>query len=160
MPKEIVQGQNGWCAHAEGNTCTASGYTSHAEGFSCKAIGSTSHAEGSNTIASGYHSHAQGYCNYDDVSFIDMVGVGNYNDNKEIRKNASVIYVGRGSYSKINTSDPKNGYLYLIDVGGYKGQEIGNAKSVQEVFADLTSRIEALEAKLADTTAEEDKQIN
>lgn len=85
-----------------------------------------------------------------------MVGVG-YSNSK---KNASVIYVERDSYGDINVSAPKNGYLYLIDVGGYKGREIGNAKSVQEVFADLTSRIEALEVKLADTTAEEDKQTN
>lgn len=85
-----------------------------------------------------------------------MVGVG-YSDSK---KNASVIYVERDSYGYINASAPKNDYLYLIDVGGYKGREIGDAKSVQEVFTDLTSRIEALEAKLADTTAEEVQQTN
>lgn len=145
-------------AHAEGSETQASASDSHAEGSYTIASAPASHAEGSHTIASGYYSHAQGYNNYDDASFIDMVGVGNTNNHETIRKNASVIYVGRGSYYEINTSDPKNGYQYLLDVGGYKGQEIGNAKSVQEVFADLTSRIEALEAKLADTTAEEDKQ--
>ena len=151
---------SGYSSHAEGEDCTASGNCSHAEGEGCTASKRASHAEGRNTKASGDYSHAQGYNNYDDASFIDMVGVGNTNNHETIRKNASVIYVGRDEHGDINLSAPKNGYQYLIDVGGYKGQEIGNAKSVQEVFADLTSRIEALEAKLADTTAEEDKQTN
>ena len=151
---------SGHASHAEGGQTKASYYFSHAEGEGCTASGHCSHAEGRNTKASGDYSHAQGYNNYDDASFIDMVGVGNTNNHETIRKNASVIYVGRDEHGDINLSAPKNGYQYLIDVGGYKGQEIGNAKSVQEVFADLTSRIEALEAKLADTTAEEDKQTN
>ena len=159
-----VEGSNtktvGFASHAEGFKTKADANSSHAEGGYCTASGESSHAEGCRTTASGYYSHAQGFSNYDDNSFIDMVGVGNYTNNETIRRNASVIYVGRDSHNNINTSDPKNGYQYLLDVGGYKGQEIGNAKSVQEVFADLTSRIEALEAKLADTTAEEDKQTN
>lgn len=86
-----------------------------------------------------------------------MVGVGNY----EINKNASAIYVKRNTGGNLDTSDPKNGYQYLIGVGGYQGQAIAEGtKSVQEVIADLTSRIEALEAKLADTTAKEDQQTN
>ena len=179
--KCVAEGKD---SHAEGNLCTANGDFSHAEGISTRATGYASHAEGDVTIASGWASHAEGYYNtvsnayshvegfhctasglashaqgcrnYDDKSFIDMVGVGTNNS----KKNASVIYVGLNLYGNIDISAPKNGYLYLLDVGGYKGQEIGNAKSVQEVFADLTSRIEALEAKLADTTAEEDKQTN
>lgn len=38
-----------------------------------------------------------------------------------------------------------NGYQYLIDVGGYKGKEIGNAKSVQEVIADFEKGVAATE---------------
>lgn len=143
-------------SHAEGSNCTAGGKNSHAEGFCAKAWGDYSHAEGFWTKAKGNGSHAQGSSNYDDESFIDVVGIGSGNT----KKNASVIYVGRDFYGDIIASDPKNGYQYLLDVGGYKGREIGDAKSVQEVFADLTSRIEALEAKLADTTAEEDQQTN
>lgn len=150
----------GSASHAEGENCIASGFYSHAEGVYTKARGFCAHAEGHYCTVSGYYSHAQGSYNYDDKSFIDMVGVGDYTEQEKIRKNASVIYVGHDSAGNINTSDPKNGYQYLLDVGGYKGQEIGNAKSVQEVFADLTSRIEALEAKLADTTAEENQQTN
>lgn len=84
----------------------------------------------------------QGFFNYDDASFIDIVGVGNNTKNK---KNASVIYVGRKSGGIIDTADPMNGYQYLIDVGGYKGKEIGNAKSVQEVIADFEKGVAATE---------------
>lgn len=143
-------------SHAEGSFCIASGSSSHAEGEDCTASKRASHAEGRNTKASGEYSHAQGHNNYDDASFIDMVGVGNYTNNETIRKNASVIYVGRDSYDNINPSDPKNGYQYLLDVGGYKGQEIGKAKSVQEVFADLEARITAIEKRLADTMSAAD----
>ena len=147
-------------SHAEGFCTTARGENSHAEGFWTETKGESSHAEGGFCTACGEWSHAQGFCNYDAPSFIDMVGIGSEDETGKTGKNASVIYVGRDSDGVINVSAPKNGYQYLIDVGGYKGQEIGNAKSVQEVFADLTSRIEALEAKLADTTAEEVQQTN
>ena len=126
-------------------------------GRSTKAEGTCSHAEGEYTIAQGYCSHAQGCSNYSNVNFIDTVGIG---DELNYRLNASVIYVGRRDMGRIDYEDSKTGYQYLLGVGGYRGKEIGDAKSVQEVFADLTSRIEALEAKLADTTAEEDKQTN
>ena len=157
-------------AHAEGKSCTASGgashaegaftkalgdgshvegwYTttsddfSHAEGFSTTAIGNSSHVEGRACTVSGYYSHAQGCYNYDDKSFIDMVGVGN----NSTRKNASVIYVRRRGNIGLDVEDPKNGYQYLLDVGGYKGQAVENGmKSVQEVFADHDSRIAAVE---------------
>lgn len=110
-------------SYAEGNNTTASGICSHAEGFQ--------------TQVSGSNSHAQGCYNYNDASFIDMVGVGNAN----ARKNASVIcYLAH--------EDPKNGYQYLINVGGYKGQNIGDAKSVQEVFTDLeTNKVDKVEGK-------------
>lgn len=132
---------SGESSHTEGSSTKAIGVCSHAEGVSSKAIGHYSHAEGDDTIASGNYSHAQGTYNYDDKSFVDMVGIGNY----EIRKNASVIYIGRDEKGYYVPTDPKNGYQYLLNVGGYKGQEIGNAKSVQEVFADHDSRISAVE---------------
>lgn len=94
------------------------------------------------TTASGFCSHAQGYYSYDDASFIDMVGVGG-GDNA-VSKNASVIYVGRTSTGTVDPTDSKNGYQYLLDVGGYKGQAIGtDTKSVQEVIADLEKGVEA-----------------
>lgn len=71
-----------------------------------------------------------------------MVGVGN----NSTRKNASVIYVRRRGNIGLDVEDPKNGYQYLLDVGGYKGLAVENGmKSVQEVFADHDSRIAAVE---------------
>lgn len=41
-------------------------------------------------------------------------------------------------------TDPKNGYQYLLGVGGYQGQAIAEGmKSVQEVIADLEKGVEA-----------------
>lgn len=142
---------SGRCSHAEGLTTTAIGAYSHAEGWSSKAIGyvahaegsaiaqgSYSHAEGIETIVSKKGSHAQGRYNYDHAFFIDMVGIGNSDTD---RKNASVIYASE-------FSNKNCGYQYLLDVGGYKGQWIGDAKSVQEVFADLeNNKVDKVEGK-------------
>lgn len=134
-------------SHAEGVRTTASGLSSHAQGFNTIASGPYSHAEGYKTMASGGASHAQGSSNYDDPSFIYMVGVGtNTNSTNIIKQNASVIYVGRDSKGGVDPSNPKNGYQYLIGIGGYQGQAIGtDTKSIQEVIADLESRITTLE---------------
>lgn len=128
---------SGICSHAEGESNMALGIASHVEGMNNEASGQMSHAEGFWTQVSGSNSHAQGCYNYDDASFIDMVGVGNAN----VRKNASVIcYLAH--------ENPKNGYKYLLNVGGYQGQEIGDAKSVQEVFTDLeTNKVDKVEGK-------------
>lgn len=128
---------SGICSHAEGESNMALGIASHVEGMNNEASGQMSHAEGFWIQVSGSNSHAQGCYNYDDASFIDMVGVGNAN----VRKNASVIcYLAH--------ENPKNGYKYLLNVGGYQGQEIGDAKSVQEVFTDLeTNKVDKVEGK-------------
>lgn len=128
---------SGICSHAEGESNMALGIASHVEGMDNEASGQMSHAEGFCTKVSGENAHAQGCYNYNDTSFIDMVGVGNANT----RKNASIICY----YAH---EDPKNGYQYLLGVGGYKGQEIDNAKSVQEVFTDLeTNKVDKVEGK-------------
>lgn len=129
-------------SHAEGNQTNAEADYSHAEGKMTNASGEFSHVEGYNTEVYGKGSHAQGYSNYEDSSFIDMIGVGN-NRNK---KNASVIYVGRDELEEVDPSDPKNGYQYLLGVGGYQGQAIAEGmKSVQEVIADLEKGVAATE---------------
>lgn len=129
-------------SHAEGNQTNAEADYSHAEGNITTASGEFSHVEGYITEVSGKASHAQGFHNYDDPSFIDMVGVGN-NRNE---KNASVIYVGRDGFEEVDPSDPKNGYQYLLGVGGYQGQDIAEGmKSVQEVIADLEKGVAATE---------------
>lgn len=174
--KSVIEGMassaSGKASHAEGVSSQAIGDYSHAEqsGF---AIGMGSHAEGASyangdlshvegkSKASGRYSHAQGCNNYDDASFIDMVGVcpENFSDNT----NASVIYVGRTSNGDINRKDPKNGYQYLINIGGYQGKTIKEGmKSVQEVIADLeTNKVDKVEGKQLSTndytTAEKNK---
>lgn len=83
---------------------------------------------------------------------MDVVGVGNNNTTK----NASVIYVKRDTEGYPNPSDPKNGYQYLLGVGGYQGQDIAEGmKSVQEVIADLEKGVAATETM----TVEEIKEI-
>lgn len=127
----------------EGYGTTANGYASHAEGVYTIASEGMSHAEGYHTKARGSYSHAQGSYNYDDPSFIDVIGVG---INDSYTKNASVIYVGRDNDGDPDLSDPKNGYQYLLGVGGYQGQAItGSMKSVQEVIADLEKGVAATE---------------
>lgn len=142
-------------SQAEGYSVTTGGRASHAEGSYTLANGDYSHAEGFNTKTVGKASHAQGSSNYDNPSFIDMVGVGR-DGNEPITKNASVIYVGRNSDGYIDPSDSKNGYQYLLGVGGYQGQDIAEGmKSVQEVIADLEKGVAASETM----TVEEIREI-
>ena len=131
--------------HAEGEYTSASGSYSHAEGFATQSNGNSSHSEGNSTNASGYCSHAQGICNVDNKNAIHSVGIG---DNTT-RKNAEYIY-NKNDENGYIIDDPKNGYKYLIGVGGYDGISTDNStyKSVQEVIADLTARIEQLETKV------------
>lgn len=139
-------------SHAEGEMTVASGNVSHAEGEQTEASGYASHAEGDHTIASGDYAHAEGSSNYDDPSFIHIVGVGS----DPIKKNASVIYVKRDSADCPDPSDPKNGYQYLLGIGGYQGQDIAEGmKSVQEVIADLEKGVAATETM----TVEEIREI-
>ena len=139
---------SGLCSHAEGTGTSASGSCSHAEGYLTVASGDNSHAEGCETVASGDNSHAEGYCNFADNTLISMIGVGT----RVNRLNAEAVYVVIGSDGEtIDTSAPKNGYKYLLDVGGYKGKAIEEGmKSVQEVFADLETNIVNHDAKFTE----------
>lgn len=158
--KSIAEGKDttadGDFSHAEGKNTIASGNNSHAEGLSTKASGDCSHAEGMMTVASGPHSHAEGFgttasemfshaqgcSNVDSPYFIDMVGVGT----DTVKKNASVIYIQRDPIGNPDPNNPKNGYQYLLGVGGYEGQYIAEGmKSVQEVIADLEKGVAATE---------------
>lgn len=126
--------------------CTSIGDYSHAEGVSTVANGIASHAEGCQTTALRDFSHAEGTCNVRDANAIHSIGIGeplNY-------KNAEYIYLKDDNNGEEHKDDPKNGYKYLIGVGGYDGISIDTTtyKSVQEVIADLTARIEQLETKV------------
>lgn len=142
-------------SHAEGFSSIAGGKASHAEGFATIADGDYSHTEGMSTTASGKYSHVQGSYNYDDVSFMNVIGVGN----NDTAKNASVIYVKRNPDDEDgipDPNDPKNGYQYLLGVGGYQGQDIAEGmKSVQEVIAGLEKGVAATETM----TVEEIREI-
>lgn len=126
--------------------CAALSDYSYAEGNFTRANATCSHAEGANSIASGYAAHAQGTYNIDNINAIHSVGIGN----ATTRKNAEYIYAKNNTNGTAIVDDPKNGYKYLIGVGGYDGISTDNTtyKSVQEVIADLTARIEQLETKV------------
>lgn len=133
-------------AHAEGYYTLAKNVGSHAEGNYTVSNGYYSHAEGNYTEASGFCAHAQGTYNVADKNAIYSVGIGN----TTTRKNAEYIYANSTENGGNLVDDPKNGYKYLIGVGGYDGISTDNTtyKSVQEVIADLTARIEQLETKV------------
>lgn len=133
-------------AFAANKYCAARSDYSHAEGNFTRANATCSHAEGANTTASGYTAHAQGTYNIDNINAIHSVGIGD----DTTRKNAEYIYTKNNTNSTSLVDDPKNGYKYLIGVGGYDGISTDNTtyKSVQEVIADLTARIEQLETKV------------
>lgn len=127
---------SGYYSHAEGVNTTANRFYSHAEGYKTYANGQTSHAEGEGTTASGDCSHAEGSYNVVDPNAIHVVGVGGNGTNMS----AEIIYY--------NPGNAKNGYKYLMGVGGYDGRtavDVNKHKSVQEVIADLTARVEKLE---------------
>ena len=149
---------SGYSSHVEGSG-TASGDNSHAEGYGT-ASGDCSHAEGSQTIALGPFSHAQGIYNIENENAIHSVGIGD----DTTRKNAEYIYVEVNEDSSGFVDNPKNGYKYLIGVGGYDGISTDNStyKSVQEVIADLTARIEQLEKLTANcvSISNVDEQTN
>lgn len=117
-----------------------------AEGIDTEAIGECSHAEGKHVTVTRKYGHSEGVFNYNDSYFIRTLGVGT---SYTKRINAEVVYAKEtGPDGLPDSSDPKNGYKYLLGVGGYKGQVITEGmKSVQEVISDLLSRIAILEAK-------------
>ena len=145
-----AEGDSAWAigsySHSEGSGSIALGTDSHSEGYITQANGFGSHVEGVQTIASGYGSHAQGSNNIENKNAIHSVGIGN----DTTRKNAEYIYVKNDESGTSQIDDTKNGYKYLIGVGGYDGISTDNStyKSVQEVIADLTTRIEQLETKV------------
>lgn len=117
-----------------------------AEGIDTEAIGECSHAEGKHVTVTRKYGHSEGVFNYNDSYFIRTLGVGT---SYTKRINAEVVYAKEtGPDGLPDSSDPKNGYKYLLGVGGYKGQVITEGmKSVQEVISDLENKISVLEAK-------------
>ena len=57
----VVENNNQYPTHAEGNNTIANGISSHAEGNKARAVNNYSHAEGDTTLAGGVSSHSEGY---------------------------------------------------------------------------------------------------
>lgn len=146
-----AQGQDarayGSASHAEGFLSTAAGGCSHAEGNVTQANGKASHTEGNGTIANGHYSHAQGRYNIDNAMAIDSIGIGSWD---ELRQNSEYTYLNQNNNEGINT-DSRNGYKYLIGIGGYDGvsTDVTTYKSLQEVISDVDSTLK-VKADLVD----------
>lgn len=137
----------GSASHAEGYLSTAAGLCSHAEGNVTQANGKASHTEGNGTIANGRYSHAQGRYNIDNAMAIDSIGIGSWG---ELRQNSEYTYLNQNNNEGINT-DSRNGYKYLIGIGGYDGvsTDVTTYKSLQEVISDVDSTLK-VKADLVD----------
>ena len=128
-------------SHAEGSETQALGYASHAEGLRTIARGYRAHTEGQDTCILSTGGHAQGMANFhtNDLSVIHDIGIGTVVDSTDTDGTPTVTRLS--AEATLHTEDGRNGYKYLIGVGGYQGQEIGSANSVQEVIADLAKRV-------------------
>lgn len=128
-------------SHTEGSNTIADGQAAHAEGDSSQALGPKSHAEGDHTITSNNAEHAEGKYNVsnsgetDEERTIHSIGIGTDNDH---RANAVEVMT--------------NGDVYIIGVGGYNGNNIGDTgvKTVQSTINDLSRTLELMKTTLVD----------
>lgn len=139
-------------SYAEGDQTSSIGHACHAEGNHTSAAAWSSHAEGGYTEINCDYSHAEGYCtNFGDgfAKGVHVQGIANYHTSgNNIIHDVGIGTITWGDNGPIanrlsaetilHTNTERNGYKYLIGVGGYQGQAIKQGmKSVQEVFADL-----------------------
>lgn len=145
--EQLTAGNN---INIENNVITAKGYSTdttnytfatgydtnaidvytHAEGFGTKAQGSAAHAEGCKTVTTNAYEHAQGGYNLSNTGenqsdkTLHSIGIG---DGEENRKNAHEVM--------------QNGDTYIIGIGGYIGTNPTEAKTLQEVIAEILSKL-------------------
>lgn len=133
---------HGEAAHAEGYHTSTGNTAAHAEGFYTEANGAYSHTEGSYTVASVDNAHAQGRYNIASELYLHSIGIGTETQ----RKNSEYVY-----FNPYVESDIKNGYKYLIGIGGYDGinADVTTYKSLQEVISDVDSTLK-VKADLVD----------
>lgn len=122
------------------------GILSHTEGLNNNAIGFTSHAEGSDNIAIGLGSHVEGSHNIALNEFEHAQGVYNFShtcdecDNEEDDPSLKTLYsIGNGSEEggrKNAVEVMQNGEMYIEGVGGFDGQNTGQANSIQTLFSN------------------------
>lgn len=155
---------SGEAAHSEGYNTTASGNQAHAEGYNTEATANQAHAEGKYTEATSENAHAEG--NHTTANGNASHTEGYYtvaNNNVEhaegqynVSNKASTTFGNAGNTIHsvgIGTSNARknafeimqNGDAYLLGIGGYDGTNPSSAQTVQQVIADLLSRIQALE---------------
>ena len=141
----------GYRCNSEGDCALSGGYFIYAKGTYSIAIGKESISRGAGSVALGtrvrINSHGGFVVGRDAVAtshVIFAVGAGSLS-----RYRCSEITIGKSLGPEIgwDHSDKKFGYKYLVGVGGFQGyyNDEDNSLSVQEVIADLTKRVEALE---------------
>lgn len=130
---QVLSGMTyGSFAHTEGLQNNAVGNASHAEGSDNSALGLCSHVEGSHNIALNEFEHAQGVYNLshtcdecdneeDDTSLKTLYSIGNGSEDGG-RKNAVEVM--------------QNSDMYIEGVGGFDGQNTGQANSIQALFSN------------------------
>lgn len=122
-----------YASHAEGymtSTGTSADY-SHAEGYKTSTQGQASHAEGDNTITNNPAEHAEGRYNKSNkggttaTNTLSSIGIGNASGSIPggERKNAFEVM--------------ENGDIYIIGIGGYDGQNIESAQTLQQILGSL-----------------------
>lgn len=117
---------DGYRSCTGGFSSSAKGSGSFSFGGAARAIHDYSACFGLFITTTSRASFACGRFNYETSNAIYTIGVGHNNNS---RLNSEVT---------IATNDDKNGYKYLLGVGGYKGQDIEDGmKSLQEVVVDL-----------------------
>lgn len=127
----------GYCSDATDAVLEATGKGAHAEGYNTQATGNGAHAEGFLTIANGDGQHVEGVGNFPISAATHIIGDGYVSDDsiiEEDRSNAEVT-IGR--------------LKYINGIGGYSGREIGNAKAVQQVVADIEERLNLSEESIS-----------
>lgn len=128
---------------AEGFGSKAIGAASHAEGQVSESRGLISHAQGDGTIAENRSEHAQGSYNLSHKASTTNGDKGNTH---------SSIGIGWDKVNRKNAQEVmQNGDFYVLGIGGYDGTNPNTegVKTIQEVLADLESRLHTVEIEIA-----------
>ena len=165
----------GYYSHAEGNASVVRGSAAHAEGKRTYADGIGAHSEGYGSLARGTGAHAEG--RFTEVTNISEHAEGSYNkthstDGSVFGYSGNTIHsIGIG-YQDTTTWEEvrfnalevmQNGDMYVKGIGNYQGvntkAQDNTIKTLQDVIANLITRIEALEAQIETTEPIPDSDI-
>lgn len=164
-------------AHAEGSLTNAKAYASHAEGELAEVnsaadyshaegkttycIGRAAHAEGGYTIVNNDYEHAEGRFNYShsaapgfgsSANTLHSIGIGSgiFADDTyyDLLAHGELPAGAVTAHSKNAVEVMQNGDMYVLDIGGYDGQEITSATTLQEVINNMQEQINELKMML------------